>query len=306
MPIEKKRRNALLLCVSLSVVWGLGYIFVPMALNAGATPSLVVFSRFFIAAVVYGIIFARKVKITSKDLPFGILSGLLLAVSFGLQTFGQNLTTPSNSAFITSLMTVFVPFISWIFFKKKPSYLLYISLIVYTVGMLILSYQGGSFMLNLGDILTLLCALGFAFHFIVLVFALQRSGTETLNFLQFITASVVLGIFFAAYELPAQMEAAINWPMLITPIVCLALFSTVYAYSVQTYSQRLLPPYQVSIILSLENVFGSMFSLMFGYEVFGWNIVIGGLLIFGSVVIAQITPVTERKVVVQNVDVVKE
>lgn len=295
MPIEKQQRNALALCLTLAVVWGLGYIFIPMGLAAGATPSFLVFVRFFLSAVIYGLIFIKKIRITKKDLPLGVLAGALIAISFGLQTFGQQYTTPSNSAFLTSMVTVFLPFLTWVFFKKKPSYMIYVSLAVYTAGLAILSFKGGELHLNTGDILTLTSAVMFAFHYIVLVYAMRRSSNETLNFLQFATAGVLLGLFHLVFESGKQAINPIDWGKFALPILCLVLFSTVYAYSVQIHAQRLLPPYQVSIVLSLENVFGAVFSLAFGFEAFSWSLVAGGLLMFAAVVLAQLTPWTKGR-----------
>lgn len=295
MPIEKQQRNALLLCLTLAVVWGLGYIFIPMALDAGATPSFLVFIRFFLAAVIYGAIFHRKIKIGKKDLPYGILAGALLAISFGLQTFGQSYTTPSNSAFLTSLVTVFLPFLSWAFFKKKPSYLVYVSLVAYVAGLAILSYQGEKLVFNTGDWLTLTCALTFSFHYIALIYAMRRTNTETLNFIQFLTAGVLLGMFFLFYEFDKQIAAPIDWSKFLFPMSSLVLFSTVYAYSVQVHAQRILPPYQVSIVLSLENVFGAMFSVLLGFELFRWNLIVGGTLMFGAVLISEVPLAVKRR-----------
>lgn len=290
MPIEKQQRNALALCLTLAVVWGLGYIFVPMGLAAGATPSFLVFVRFFLSAVIYGLIFFKKIRITKKDLPLGVLAGIFITLGFGLQTFGQQYTTPSNSAFLTSMGTVFLPFLTWAFFKKKPSYMIYVSLAAYVAGLAILSFKGGELRLNTGDFLTFTSAVMFAFHYIVLVYAMRRSSNETLNFLQFATAGVLLGLFFLAFESGKQAANPIDWGKFALPILCLVLFSTVYAYSVQIHAQRLLPPYQVSIVLSLENVFGAVFSLAFGFEAFSRNLVAGGLLMFAAVVLAQLTP----------------
>jgi len=290
MPIEKQKNNALLLCLSLSVVWGLGYILVPLGQQAGATSSFLCFLRFLLSGLIYGAIFFRKIKITSKDLPFGLLSGLLLAISFVLQAYGQEYTMPSNSAFLTSMTTVFLPFLTWIFFRKKPSALVYVSLAAYVAGVIVLSYNGGAFVFNTGDILILTSALTFALHYITVIYGLKRSNSQTLNFLQLTTAGVILGAFFFAYEFETQLATPIAWGSFIAPLLALVLFSTVYAYSVQTHAQKLLPPYQVSLVLSLENVFGAAFSVMFGFEAFRLNMLFGGLLMFGAVMMAQVVP----------------
>lgn len=290
MPIEKQKNNALLLCLSLSVVWGLGYILVPLGQRAGATSSFLCFLRFLLSGLIYGAIFIRKIKIKAKDLPIGLIAGMLLAVSFALQAYGQEYTTPSNSAFLTSMTTVFLPFLTWIFFRKKPSVLVYVSLAAYVAGVFVLSYNGSSFVLNLGDILILTSALTFALHYIAVTYALKRTDSQTFNFLQLTTAGIILGVFFFAYEFKTQIITPIAWGSFIFPLLALVLFSTVYAYSVQTHAQKLLPPYQVSLVLSLENVFGAAFSVIFGFEAFRINMVFGGALMFGAVILAQVVP----------------
>src|SRR5574344_3097871 len=125
--IKTQQRNAILLCVSVAIVWGLGFIFNPMALASGLTPSMVCLLRFAIAAVVYGVVFHKKIKIKLSDLKYGAFCGMALFTGFLLLTVGQEKVTPSTSAFIASLATVILPFAEWIFFKQKPTVFVYIS-----------------------------------------------------------------------------------------------------------------------------------------------------------------------------------
>lgn len=102
-----------LMLASVALIWGLGFPVTQMAIDANLSSGLIVALRFLIAALVMGIIFRKEVRtITARDALLGCVAGLILGMAFLLQVMGQSMTTPSNSAFLTSLNVIIVPFLS--------------------------------------------------------------------------------------------------------------------------------------------------------------------------------------------------
>ena len=93
----------------------------------------------------------------------GILMGIALFAGFAFQIIGLQYTTPSKNAFLTALNVVIVPFIAFIILKKKVGMKGIIGAIMSVIGVALLSLNG-NLTLSLGDGLTLLCAVGFAFQ----------------------------------------------------------------------------------------------------------------------------------------------
>ena len=89
--------------------------------------------------------------------------GLFLYGAFALQTVGLQYTTPSKNAFLTAVNVIVVPFISFVIFKRKfDRYELMGAVLAMTgVGAISLQLNGG---VNIGDVLTLGCAVLFAFQ----------------------------------------------------------------------------------------------------------------------------------------------
>ena len=81
-----------------------------------------------------------------------------------MQTIGLVYTTISKNAFITAANVVIVPFIGFILYKRKLDKIGIISSFIALLGIGILSLQA-DFSVNLGDVLTFLCAFGFAFQY---------------------------------------------------------------------------------------------------------------------------------------------
>ncbi len=290
--VKKQQRNAIILCVSVAIVWGLGFIFNEIAIKAQATSSFICLVRFVIATAVYGIVFWTKIKIKKSDLLYGFLCGLALFIAFLLLTIGQESVTPSFSAFFASMTTVILPFASWIFFKQKPSMFVYLSLCIYLCGITILCFATGNNVggFSKGLIFTILSTVAFSMQYITVSVGLKKTNYQTLNFLQLAFASVLFIIYFLCFDLKNQMAVTLNIPQFILPALGLALLSTFYAYSVQTYAQKILPPYQVSIILSQETVSAVIFSVILGYDILKWNMVVGGLLMVTAVILAELAP----------------
>ena len=132
-----------LMLAAVALIWGLGFPVTQMAIDAQLSSGLIVALRFLIAAAVMGIIFRREVRtITPRDALLGCVAGLILGMAFLLQVMGQSMTTPSNSAFLTSLNVIIVPFLSWGFFHQRPTRKMLLVALGCLVGALVLTLPG--------------------------------------------------------------------------------------------------------------------------------------------------------------------
>lgn len=269
-------------------VWGLGFIGVKMALDFGMRPGFIVCVRFAIAALLLFAVFHKSIfHLTRSQLWKGGLAGLLLCLGYIFQTVAQNYTTPSSNAFITSSNVIMVPFLSILFTRKCPPLKSFLCALLCFLGMVILSYQGAQFSFNTGDVLTLCCALCFAAHIAYLAHVSPQEDTKILTFVQMLAAGILSLFYVLLFEgvpyTPQQLAAGI-WPILF-----LGIFPTCIGFFLQTYGQKhLSSPSKVAIILALESTFGSLFSIILGYDILTWNLLLGGLIIIGSLILSEI------------------
>jgi drug/metabolite transporter (DMT)-like permease len=73
-------------------------------------------------------------------------------------------------------------------------------------------------------------------------------------------------------------------------VVYLAVFSTTVAFLLQTLAQKYTNAVRTAVILSAESVFGALFSVWLLQERLTVRSVIGSLLVFGAILIAEIKP----------------
>ena len=90
-------------------------------------------------------------------------------IAFALQTVGLQYTTPSKNAFLTAVNVIIVPIIAFAVYKRRIDGYEIIGSLIAIVGIGFLSLQG-SLTMNIGDALSLACAVAFAFDIFVRTF----------------------------------------------------------------------------------------------------------------------------------------
>lgn len=265
-------------------IWGSGFIGVSISLSGGLTPLQILTIRFFIGAVLIGVIFFKEIKnnITKEAIISGSIIGLFLFIAFAFQTFGMAYTTASKNAFLTAINVVIVPFIGFILYKRALDKYGIISSIIAILGIGILSLEA-DFSINFGDFLTIICAFGFAFHIFFTGEFVKKYNPVVLTVVQFSVATVlslVVQILFNEVRINAEMSSIIG-------VLYLGIFSTTIAFLLQTICQKDVSETKSAIILALESVFGTILSVIILHEVLTVRMVIGCLIIFSAIIISE-------------------
>ncbi len=285
--MEKKGfKKSLLADLSLLVVafvWGGGFVAVKDALNT-LSPMLLMAFRFTIASAIIYVFFRKKIgAITKGDLKGGSVVGLMLFAAFALQTIGLQYTTASKQGFLTAIYVVFVPLLYWLFYRKAPARKVFIASSLAIVGIGLISLNSG-FSVNLGDGLTLGCAVFFALHILSIEYFSKDMNGFKLAFLQMAVAAV-LCIAMALLTEPVRL--ALNqreW----TAVLYLAVFSTFACFTIQTVAQRYTSSAHASLIMSLESVFAALLGVLLLGEVMTVKIVIGSVLVFAAILLIEV------------------
>ncbi len=269
--------------ILVTIFWGGGFVASDIALET-ITPFQILTVRFFIGMLVMTVLAGKNIKtITKSEIKCGFALGVALFSAFALQIIALQFTTPSKNAFLTATNVVIVPFIALVIYKKKIEVQSLIGAVVAIIGAGVLSLQS-DFSLGLGDSLTLLCAVGFAFQIFLTGEFVGKIRPIVLNFLQMTTAFVlsVVGLLFSG-ELTFAPSQDSMWAMLYLGVV-----STAITYLLQTVSQRYVNETKSAIILSMESVFGMLFSVILLNEPVTIRMIIGAALILSAVLIAEV------------------
>ncbi len=281
-----------------TIFWGATFVIVKSALK-DTSPMLFIGFRFLLATVLFlPFIFFKIKHINKKIIIPGIILGLLLFLSFSLQTIGLQYTSATKSGFLTGTLVVLIPFFQFIIKKKSPSKGALIGTILVFIGIFILSGSGkpidelltelGS-NFNFGDMLTLLCAILFAIHVVYLDIFTNIYDYWFLVFAQlFITA--ILSLMFAyIFNLSGietyKLEITGN---LIFAVIYTAVFATLINTILQTKYQKKVSPTKAGIVYSFEPIFAAVFAFIVLNERLSFIGIIGCLLIFIGLIVAEI------------------
>lgn len=276
--------------VIVTIIWGGGFVASDIALNE-LSPFEIMSYRFLIASIIMGAFAWRNLKTIHKDeIIYGSILGIALFSGFALQIIGLKYTTPSNNAFLTATNVVMVPFIAYFIGRKKLNKADIIGSFTALIGVGVLSLQN-NFSIGSGDLFTLFCALGFAFQIYLTGIFGKKIRPSILNFLQMFTAfclSIIGLLFSGSINLSLSKQG-------ISAIIYLGVVSTALCYFLQTAAQKHVDETKSAIILSMEAVFGTLFSIILLGEKPNLKMVIGGIMILSAVLISELQFFKEKQ-----------
>lgn len=280
--MSSKFKGSLLLVLA-AMIWGSSFIVMKSAVDF-LTLNVLLFIRFSLATIIMVIMFYKYVKDTSfKDLKGGMITGACLFLAYLVQTLGLTMTTPGKNAFLTAVYCAIVPFLVWIFYHKRPDNYNFIAALLCIFGVGLVSLDG-DLSINMGDLLTLVGGLFYAFHILAIKKYSKEMHPIKLTTLQFAMTAVLAffgSIFFEDISLIKQIDSSI-----ILQIGYLAFFATAVTLLCQNVGQQLVSECNAAILLSLESVFGVAFSVLLYGEILTFKVFLGFVLIFTSIIIS--------------------
>lgn len=265
-----------------ALIWGSGFVASAVSLRH-FTPYEILFGRFLIGTVLLSLVFHRKIRgIRKSTLKKGAVLGFFLYGAFLLQTVGLQYTTPSKNAFLTAVNVIIVPFISFVLFKRKFDKYEVWGAVLAVLGVAVISLEM-TFGIQLGDALTLLCAVFFAFQIFYTSLYVAKEDPVVLTLVQMAVAAllaVVPLLFQKEVHLPQNGEALFS-------LFYLGIFSTTVAYLLQTTAQKFTTETKTAIILSTEAFFGMALSVLILSEPLTLRMILGGVLIFAAILTSE-------------------
>ncbi len=201
------------------------------------------------------------------------------------QTWGLQYTTATKSSFITCLYVLLVPILDMLILKRRLSSFHPIFVASALVGTaLICDFQAGQW--NLGDFLTLLCALAATLQIFWLgLIAKRLPSSLVFNFMQSLWSLVMpLGLALTLEKWP-------GFPMTGLPLLgllALSFGSTLGAFGLQVSAQRHLSPSVASLLCLLESPFATIYAFYFLGEHLSRTQWLGAGLILLSVIAATL------------------
>jgi drug/metabolite transporter (DMT)-like permease len=283
MPTNLLFVDGVLLLVS--AFWGTSFAIVKETLPF-TTPANFLFIRFSLACLLLLPIAWGRRRFFSREVFWkGGLIGSFLFLAFFTQTWGLVFTSASRSGFITGLSVVLVPLLSILILRQMPGRIPLVGAALAFGGLYLLTTadQVQQLPFNVGDFLTLTCAVLWAGHILALGRFSPDGDTFWLTYIQLLTGGVGSLIWAAAAgELNFHVPSAVYGAAFYLAVAC-----TILAYLGQTWAQARTSPTRTAIILSMEPVFAAFFAWYWMGEklgLWGW---MGAGCIFAGILIVE-------------------
>lgn len=294
--------RAYLLMLFTVAVWGTTFVVVKDALT-DATPLAFNLVRMTLAFLVLSVAYRRHWREVSRSqLIAGAIVGFFLAMGYQFQTAGLVKTTPSKSAFITGLVVVLVPLFSLLPRLRRPGakpprWNAFVGALLAFAGILLLTIPAtGTGLLpdftsiNIGDLLTFGCAIGFAFHCLALGHASPRIRFQPLALLQVGFCALFMGLSMPLASLWGEHPHAHFTLRLCIALAVAAVLATAAAFSIQSWAQSILPATHTALIMTLEPVFAWITSFLVLGERLGLRPASGAILILAGIALTELVP----------------
>ncbi len=292
---DKQLKSSLLLLLA-SVVWGLAFVAQSVA---GGSVGTFTFNgiRFMIGGLcLLPLLKGHNIlptKIPVNKLVGGIICGTALFLASSFQQAGIALGADAGEAgFLTACYIVLVPILG-LLIGRKCSILVWPAVCVALIGLYLLCIpaSGMGLKISSADIALLSCALMFSVQILCVDHYSPKMSPVSLACVQFFVSgifSLIAALIFEFIPNPSAWIASLSAPLSWVAILYTGMFSCAVGYTLQAVGQRDLNPALASLIMSLESVFSSVFGWLILKQIMTTRELIGCILIFAAVILAQL------------------
>lgn len=264
--LSRFRVDLLLLLVAAS--WGSTYLVGKELVMPNSVVALLALRMLLAAAIMAGIVAARRSRLSAAELRVGVILGIVLAAVFTFETFGIAHTSATNAGVIISLTIVFTPILDFTVSGRRLPGRFFFAVIIAVTGVALLAGDGAFQPPSLGDLLILVAAIVRAVH-VTSMFKLtidRPMDSLHLTTVQLATCATLFSAtsLFYGDSIPhflAQLDPGRTVLFLYLVLVC-----TVFAFLVQTWAVRRTSPSRVSLLLGTEPIWAAIVGITIAHD----------------------------------------
>ena len=193
----RERRNAVMLTVFASLIWGTSFPGVKWGLGYAGNDVFFLWLRFIVAsaATLAIVLILKKFSFRVLKDPLIWVVGGLNAGSFVAQYVGQTLTTASKTALLVDINVIAVAIVSYFAFRERLNRVQLVGVVAGIAGIALLTADGGmSFSEDefLGDIIVYLSGWGWALFIVLNKNLLSKYSAVEISTAAIVTATIWL------------------------------------------------------------------------------------------------------------------
>ena len=285
------RNLARLILITAGFMWGLGFIVNKYILDQGWNDAELLFVRFFVATIaIFSIFHKRILKHWKMTILPGFFLGIFLYLGFFFQTWGLVHTTASNNALITASYIFLMPIIIYIAEKKHVRKQTIIAGLSVVIGISLISVDFKELTIALGDILTFIGAIFYAFHIYFLgKKAKQLDPYVLMAFQLFIFSCIAFIVMMARGGLQSVDFQSSNSLNVLIIAAVMGFFGSFLGFVFQSVGQKNTHEAEAAILISTESVFGPVLAILFYSDPFNISIFLGIVFVFVGIVLSETT-----------------
>ena len=281
-----------------TLIWGGTFALIKSAFT-DVSPLLFLGLRFGLASLIFlPFVYSHLRNTNKKTLVAGAILGVFYFAGFATQSVGLNLTTATKSGFITGTFVVFIPILQLIIEKRKPRWFNLVSVFLVLIGLILLSSQGDSALeffkqlgtdFNVGDLLTLICALLFAFQVVYVDVFTKKYDYLPMVFVQLLITGLGGFIFSLIFSISALEEVRFTMNMsVVSAILYTSVFASIIATAIQLKYQKIVSPTKAGVIFSIEPIFAAVFAYFLLSEKISNFGLLGCVVIFIGLIVSEV------------------
>ena len=266
-----------------ALFWGGGFVAIKFGIS-GIQPLYLMAIRFTATFIIMSVIFYRNLKkATINDIISGITIGVLIFLMCISQSYGLKYTTVSKQSFLIGTYVIMTPFLVWMLHKKRLSLDIFISAAISCIGIGLLTLQENHIVFNIGDLLSLVCAVCVATSYVAISYFITDSDPIAFTITQVGFAAL---FFIVAAFLCAPVPSSIPREGIFS-LLYLVILSTIGGYLLENAAQKHISSTHTAIISSMQSVFGAFFAVLILKEKMSITMLMGCALIMAAIVFAN-------------------
>lgn len=279
-----------LILILTAFIWGMAFVAQSNATEYVGTFTFV-FARSLITSIVLFLAYrvmtkpeerAKVAQMKKTYLARGALIGAILFSASAFQQAGIAHTTTAKSGFVTALYIVMIPIIG-IFMGQRTGKKVWIGVLVALVGLCLLCLKD-DLTVNVGDLLTLVCAVLFSLHIITVDRTCGELNSVLVSAIQFGAGALIALPLMLIFEHPQMSNLLACW----TSVIYAAVFSGALGYTLQIAGQKYAEPTLASLLMCLESVFAALGGWVLLGQALSTREFLGCALMLSASVIAQL------------------
>lgn len=282
------RLQANTLLIVSALIWGVAFYFQKNAMNH-IGPLTFLALRSVVAAAALAPLALRESPgegaAPGSVGPIAALSGLAFFAAAFLQQTGIVTATITNASFLTSLYVVATPLIVWLFYRRAPSLVVWLAILLAFCGAWALG--GGTLGgFSLGDWLIAASAVLWAAHLVITGASNKFNRPILFTCAQFAVVAAIAGALCLVVEQPAWRGVLAAAP----DFLFVGLFSSALTFTILAVALKHTNASTAAVLVSLE----TLFAAATGYVLLGERLApigwFGAALMFAAVLAVNLAP----------------